>query len=374
LKKCHPDKVPAVVGLQLMVDGQVPTGSGLSSSAAIVCSAALAMLGCYGIRLKKGEVAEFTAMAERYVGVNSGGMDQAISIMGKTGVAQLVEFNPVRAAPVAIPSKATFVIANSMTVSNKAESATGRYNLRVVECKLASAVLACLLGESKSKAMTYKTLQEVEQLIDDIYSNKEITLPPESPNYAVAATKDLLHETPYSTLEIEKLLECKILDMFADDVSAKQVLEVFDSFKLQQRALHVYSEKQRVLDFAQICADSRYSTEKAMQLLGSLMDMSHASCSDLYECSSEELDRMVRLAKSHGALGSRLTGAGWGGCTVSLLRTSDVPSFINAMKKDYFDPLIKEGRLSEDELPLTLFASGPGSGGGELQINKDLHN
>lgn len=72
-------------------------GGGLSSSAAIVCSSALAVAAALGLTadLTKGAVAEFTCTSERYVGVTSGGMDQAISVMGMPGVALLVEFNPV---------------------------------------------------------------------------------------------------------------------------------------------------------------------------------------------------------------------------------------------------------------------------------------
>lgn len=72
-------------------------GSGLSSSAAIVCSSSLAIAAALGLtsHLTKGAVSEFTCTAERYVGVTSGGMDQAISVMGMPGLALLVEFNPV---------------------------------------------------------------------------------------------------------------------------------------------------------------------------------------------------------------------------------------------------------------------------------------
>lgn len=75
----------------------MPAGSGLSSSAAIVCSSSLAIAAALGLtsQLTKGAVAEFTCTAERYVGVTSGGMDQAISVMGMPGLALLVEFNPV---------------------------------------------------------------------------------------------------------------------------------------------------------------------------------------------------------------------------------------------------------------------------------------
>ncbi|KXZ46261.1 hypothetical protein GPECTOR_45g131 [Gonium pectorale] len=91
LAKTQPDSVPEPVGLQVVVHGQVPTGSGLSSSAAIVCSSMLATLAALGVEAGGLE----KAAAERYVGVTSGGMDQAISMMGQQGVAMHVEFNPV---------------------------------------------------------------------------------------------------------------------------------------------------------------------------------------------------------------------------------------------------------------------------------------
>ncbi|GFR51602.1 hypothetical protein Agub_g14026 [Astrephomene gubernaculifera] len=122
---------PEPCGLQAVVQGQVPTGSGLSSSAAIVCASMLAILACSGAvapegGLDKAQVAEAACKAERYVGVTSGGMDQAISMMGQQGVAMHVEFNPVRGVCVVLPPGATFVIANSLAVSNKAETAPKR--------------------------------------------------------------------------------------------------------------------------------------------------------------------------------------------------------------------------------------------------------
>lgn len=59
----------------------------------------------------------------------------------------------IAASDVVLPEGAVFVIANSLTVSNKAETAAGRYNMRVVECKLATAVLAVILGKSKVRVM-----------------------------------------------------------------------------------------------------------------------------------------------------------------------------------------------------------------------------
>lgn len=81
-------------------------------------------------------------------------------------------------------------------------------------------------------------------------------------------------------------------------------------------------------EFRRIC-----ETTKDIERLGQLMIESHESCRDLYECSSQQLDQLVMLAMENGALGSRLTGAGWGGCTVSLVLESDSDRFESALAR-----------------------------------------
>eukprot|EP00887_Chlorella_sp_A99_P000781 scaffold5.g781.t1 len=366
------DARPPLSGLQVMVHGRVPTGGGLSSSAAIVCASAMAVMHVHGIEFTKGEVSEFTAAAERYVGVTSGGMDQAISVMGKPGTALLVEFNPVRASDVRLPDGAAFVIANSLAVSNKAEGATGRYNLRVVECRLAAAVLAVALGESQEAARRIQararpqrrpphrgrpqgTLKEVEPLLDAKAGD---------PGAGVAA---LLHEQPYATAELEGLLGAPLTSMFAGNASALRVLGARSEFALRQRAAHVYAEKARVLAFRDV-ANGELPAEEKLARLGQLMDESQASCSDLYECSCPELSVLVGVAKGAGAVGARLTGAGWGGCTVSLVRTGEVEGFIRKVTEGYYRGLIEAGRITEADLPDVIFASRPSSGGAVLRL------
>jgi N-acetylgalactosamine kinase len=126
------------VGLDVLVDGIVPTGSGLSSSAAFVCSATIAIMAVFGHNFEKKELAQLTCECERHIGTQSGGMDQAISIMAKTGFAELIDFNPVRATDVKLPDGGSFVIAHSLAESQKAVTAAKNYNNRVVECRLAS--------------------------------------------------------------------------------------------------------------------------------------------------------------------------------------------------------------------------------------------
>lgn len=79
------------------------------------------------------------------------------------------------------------------------------------------------------------------------------------------------------------------------------------------------TEARRVLKFKNIC-DSKINDDSKAILLGKLMNQSQKSCKELYECSSENIDRLTSICTKNGALGSRLTGAGWGGCTVSLIK------------------------------------------------------
>lgn len=78
-----------------------------------------------------------------------------------------------------------------------------------------------------------------------------------------------------------------------------------NKFHLYKRALHVYSEAQRVYDFQEACA---LMPLKACKRLGAIMDESHESCKDLYDCSCPELDALVGACRAAGAYGSRLTG------------------------------------------------------------------
>eukprot|EP00521_Asterionellopsis_glacialis_P010051 CAMPEP_0195289324 /NCGR_PEP_ID=MMETSP0707-20130614/5653_1 /TAXON_ID=33640 /ORGANISM="Asterionellopsis glacialis, Strain CCMP134" /LENGTH=239 /DNA_ID=CAMNT_0040349317 /DNA_START=168 /DNA_END=884 /DNA_ORIENTATION=+ len=132
-------------------------------------------------------------------------------------------------------------------------------------------------------------------------------------------------------------------------------------YALQARAQHVYTEAQRVLDFHRLCCtlqqtpadaskdDNRNSSSSStipkdekeiLQELGNLMNESHMSCCELYECSSIELDALTHTCRhyryngtSDVCYGSRLTGAGWGGSTVSLVADDQVTTFMKRLEK-----------------------------------------
>lgn len=91
------------------------------------------------------------------------------------------------------------------------------------------------------------------------------------------------------------------------------------------------------------------------------MNNSHNSCRDLYDCSSEELEKLTGICKKLGAFGSRLTGAGWGGCCVSLVKESESEKFCQDIMSQFY--LNKQNQLAiTDDLNMYVFASYPGSG------------
>jgi galactokinase len=101
---------------------------------------------------------------------------------------------------------------------------------------------------------------------------------------------------------------------------------------LRKRARHVVEEIERVIQAVAMLKQGD------LEEFGKLMDESHRSLKDNYEVSSIELDKAVSIAKKlKGCLGSRLTGAGFGGSTVSLVEVTEVKNFIKEIKKLYFE-------------------------------------
>lgn len=116
-----------------------------------------------------------------------------------------------------------------------------------------------------------------------------------------------------------------------------------------------------------MCENTEMSEEDKVQALGKLMNDSHKSCNDNYDCSSPELEELTGMCRAAGALGSRLTGAGWGGCTVSLVRKQDLKQFKDQVMDYYTKEREPEDRLwITDDLERYIFATSPGQGAAVL--------
>jgi N-acetylgalactosamine kinase len=288
-------------------------------------------------------------------GTACGGMDQTISIMGEMGKAKLIDFVPeIKTSDVQIPDSVVLVIANSCTASPKLLTVGTRYNKRVVECKFGMCAMSIKAGKCTSfEDCPFSTFQQLQKALG--YSFEQMI-------ELVNSSFNMKGE--YTAEQISS--EWNVADPFSIVSDIPHVMDVKNqnkSFELYKRAYHVLTEAKRVHDFKAVCDDAEMDEDTKVQRLGELMNESHLSCHMYYDCSSTQLEEVTQLARDSGALGSRLTGAGWGGCSVSLVRKSILNEFIDKMYTYY----TRERELGKelwitDDLERYLFATSPAQG------------
>jgi N-acetylgalactosamine kinase len=298
-------------GFDALVIGDVPPGGGLSSSSALVVAAALALLAANSVddTADRSALADLMAEAEHYVGTVGGGMDQTACLKAEEGAALRIDFFPLHTQSVPIPSGVRVIVANSLVVAEKSGAAMLMYNRRPLECRLGAKLLATRDG------LDVETVQRLAQAnpADDAW--ERFTEQP----YSKAGIAD---ELGVSSDE----LDARYLTLRDGDVFP----EPEDGFRLRERLRHVLTESARVGRATDALAAS------SVDDFGRLMDESHASCRDDYGISTPELDRLVGIMKDAGALGARLTGAGFGGCAVALVRDADAERVMDAIRSNYY--------------------------------------
>lgn len=370
----------SIRGMDVLVDGTVPAGSGLSSSAALVCASALSAMKASGCDdIDKLELCDLAIASERSVGVNSGGMDQAASVLSLRDHLTYVSFVPkLKAQAVQVPAAdpaIIFMAAQSFVAADKYSSSKTGYNLRVVECTLAARVLANIfrvdLKEDKSPlGYSLRGFHDAyHEKIESITNNNDTTATDLEKQLArlVKLVEDYLpQEEGYTREQLSHLLDSSVEEIEARFMT-KFPVEA-DAFKLRQRALHVFSEAERVLKFFALVSEPPHGEESLAQRLGGLMNDTQASCRDVYQCSCAELDELCELARNAGSLGSRLTGAGWGGCSVHLVPADKV----EAVKKSWIDGYYKKKwpDITDDKLSDAIIVSKPGSGSYLLKVTE----
>jgi len=159
---------PPARGTELVVAGDVPPEAGLSSSSALVVAAFMA-LADPGDR---AELADEARCAERYVGTLSGGMDQAISLLGRPGHALRIDFRPVRVEAVPLPADLAVVVAHSGVRARKSGAARAGYNARVQECARAAVELGAPAGGLLADVPGEDRLTRAQQLDDPLLARR----------------------------------------------------------------------------------------------------------------------------------------------------------------------------------------------------------
>ena len=256
------------VGFNLSLNGDVPLGSGLSSSASVEVATALAILGinAQGPRFSPPEVARLCQRAEnQFVGTQSGIMDQFVSCCGAEGHALLLDCRDLSYRLAPIPPSLSLVICNSMV---KHSHAGGEYNTRRAEIEAGTQIIR-------------------------------------------------MHRPEVCFLRDVTVAD---LDRWGDEMLPNVL----------KRCRHVVTENLRTVAAADALVRGDLKT------LGRLMAESHASYRDDFEASCKEADILVDLASREPAcVGARLTGGGFGGCTVNLVQASEAEDFGMRLLKGY---------------------------------------
>ncbi len=314
---------PRHVGMDLLVTGDIPSAAGLSSSSALVVAAALAYMQALEQKWTKTfgrcELAALLAEAEHYTGTRGGGMDQAVILMGGPGAACRIDFAPLRAECYPLPDDFVFVLCNSLVRAEKSGNALQRYNAGPAQCRLIRALAEQHLREEIDPDFELGSLgelwygplcltsAEVNELFASCFPNPRTTL-------AEAARRLRLPEK-----RVREDILCGLE-------------EPSGGYPLQARARHVLTEFGRV----EAARDALLADDA--EAFGELMNASHRSCAEDYAVSCPELDTLVEAARASGAIGARLTGAGFGGCTVNLVHMDDVEQFSQRIASRYYAP------------------------------------
>ncbi|MDH7515849.1 MAG: hypothetical protein QHI48_08255, partial [Bacteroidota bacterium] len=274
-----------------------------------------------GIPYDRYALAEALARAERYAGIEGGGMDQAVSLLARDGHALRIDFFPLRARPVPFPAGVHIVVCDSLVEAAKTGGARRAYNTRVVECKLAAVLIAREYERKTGLAASVERIADLDALFASCGERvREACV-------GAALDGDVLPLGEIA-LRLGMSPEC-VLQTYCRTRGGETVAPPPMGFAVGPRYRHVVSEAARVEEAEQALGRGD------AQRFGELMNASHESCREAYEVSCGELERLVACAREAGALGARLTGAGFGGCTVNLVASENMESFLRAMRGMY---------------------------------------
>lgn len=272
-----------IAGIDAVITGDVPIGAGLSSSAALSVSATLAFLAA-GSEVEalesENEKKELAALCQRveheFAGVNCGIMDQTISLLGKENHGLFLDCRSLEYEHIPLNLAGHYITICNTKV--KRELAASEYNKRRAECERGVDILS--------------------QWIPGISSLRDIDL-----------TDFKKHEEELPALT-------------------------------QKRCRYVIEENTRVLEAVSVLKAPTEKTDEALTQFGNLMNASHNGLRDDYEVSCKELDLLTDIARSiTGVIGSRMTGAGFGGCTVSIVHKDALETFQTRVRKEYHEQI-----------------------------------
>jgi galactokinase len=323
-------------GMDLLVSGSpphgVPRGSGLSSSTALTVNAALALVELNEIDIPRADLAHLCSEAEWYVGTRGGMMDQFSALLSQRDHALFLDCRPSPDGAYALdrvplPDSVQIVLLNSGVHH---QNVRGEFNQRVAECKVG-----------------VKLLQREWPAITHL---RDVT--PETLELSEADFWEMLEEALPAQATAAELIQRGLDRSWLDELIADHRLDADARFDVLPRCRHVIAENERVL--AGVTALRAGQVER----FGQLMDVAHLSMSEDYGASCPEVDTLVEIARGQpGVLGARITGAGWGGGVVALVRRGYAESWIDDVRAEY---------AKATGLECELHLCRPGDGAGQV--------
>lgn len=256
-------------GMDILLYGNIPNGSGLSSSASVEVLTGFILKDLFNLAVTNEELALIGQYSEnKFNGVNCGIMDQFAIAMGKKDHAIFLDTSNLSFEYAPLNLKDAVII---ISCSNKKRGlADSKYNERRQECELALSKIQQVIGIKTLGDLTQEQFEQYKSIIGDPI--------------------------------------------------------------LIKRAKHAVYENQRTIKAVTALQ------QNDLAQFGTLMNESHKSLRDDYEVTGIELDTLVEQAWNiKGVIGSRMTGAGFGGCTVSIVQTQAVTEFIETVGKAYED-------------------------------------
>jgi galactokinase len=307
-------------GIDIVVGGDLPRACGLSSSSSLVVAAAMSMAA---LRLSRQHIspehlAEICMKAEWHVGTAGGGMDQAAILLSQAGFASHIEFNPLRVNPIKLPSGVSFVVANSFARSAKAETAHKYFNKRVFECKLGQRMIRI------AKALP------LSDPLADTYASIQADLGNPGVDSLLTTCRDTIPSGGLSKDTVKSMIGREVLDTLLTGRWGTQVWDLNEEFFVQSRAIHVFSEADRVEKFKS--AALRNETG----IMADCINESGRSLDEEYDCSCIELRDLIGCMKQSGCVAARLVGAGFGGCAIGMVPSDQVMDTIQRVHNDFF--------------------------------------
>jgi galactokinase/CTP:molybdopterin cytidylyltransferase MocA len=353
LQNLHPD-LP-LKGMDLMVDSTIPPAGGASSSSALVVASGIGMRAVNGMKLDMDELAESSSQAEWFVGTRGGKMDHATMCFARENHALLISFHPFSAELIPMPVKRYRWVTFYAHPADKGDAVMSEYNERSVVSKF---IVPMLLERALSRNDSARV--RWEHVLNAIASRDEHALKKETET--IEAILSLLP----STITLREFLAMfgeigeRLRELYP---VLFQVRGINSPLKIRDRARHHLGEIGRVISAADLLRKARGAElegdEKAeldrMAEIGGLLNETHRSLRDLYEVSTERLERLVEIVREcDDVLGARVMGGGFGGNVLTLVRERGVEKLIEKVRRDYY---------SEDTSgPSFIMISTPGDG------------